>query len=207
MRRDDESAPAALWNRCGPEFICTNCTCACPTTLAFVADAAASQTTLDLGSTGIAHRQPILGNADLTLALSNCTGANRPCGLCELSGPIANADAGAGQLNSQRCSTDSSKKCTSDAVCLARTSVGGTNDGASCSATAGRCFCRTAEAVRRPVAVASMPVRPWRRGGTASCIVNQFDGAVSWNGRRRERGNGDKSAALTVGALQASSGP
>jgi hypothetical protein len=173
----DISAPPSGWAACGSAFTCTACNCACPTTLVLTGDAAAPESALDLGWTGIRHREPIVSNDDLTVTLTNCAGTNRPCGTCDVSGPIANPDAGAGQLDSRRCSTDSSKKCTSDAVCTARTCLGGTNDGAACSndseCPSGSC---PAAGVCGFYLGSNVPISS---GGVTTCMVNQVAGPVT----------------------------
>ena len=87
------------------------CQCACPTRVEYAALATDPATIVDAGWTGIAHRLPIPANGDVSAALT-CAATSRPCGTCTLGGPIANHDADSGQLNTQRCSGDTSVRCT-----------------------------------------------------------------------------------------------
>jgi hypothetical protein len=50
-------------------------------TVAFSGDAAAPESILDTGFSGISHRAPIITNGDLTIDL-NCAATKRPCGTC-----------------------------------------------------------------------------------------------------------------------------
>lgn len=119
----DPTAPSSGWFACGPDFTCTSsCTCACPTRLTLSTDASDPATVVDLGATGIAHREPEIGDSTLTLGIS-CTESTRPCGLCAVSGPVANPFAGAGQLDNRRCTNDTRITCNSHAPC---TGGGGT---------------------------------------------------------------------------------
>ncbi len=173
----DASVGAELWTQCGPDFTCTGCNCACPTTLVFARDAASPDTRLDLGWTGVVHNQPLVGNAEVTMTIANCAGTVRPCGTCEVSGPIVNPEAGAGQLDSRRCSTDTSKPCDSDAVCGAQTCLGGPNDGAPCNddsacpgglcPAAGSCVFYLGSTF------------PLSAGGVTTCSTNHFAGPVA----------------------------
>jgi hypothetical protein len=131
--------------QCGTDFACVGCNCACPTRIHFVGLPNDPATQLDVGWTGLAHRSPIVSNGDVTVAVSGCAGSTRPCGQCNLSGPIPNV--GAGELESQRCTNDTSIQCTTDAPCL-----GG---GGTCQFYFGT-----------PLALSS--------GGVGTCVVNQF---------------------------------
>ncbi|MCC6765937.1 MAG: hypothetical protein IT293_14865 [Deltaproteobacteria bacterium] len=172
----DASASAALWNQCGADFGCVACNCACPTTVVFSPDPTAPGTILDRGWTGIAHRAPVVGNGDVTMQLA-CTATSRPCGVCPVSGPVPNPQAGSGQLDNRRCTTDASKPCAADAVCAARTCLGGTNDGAAC---AGDSACPGGAC---PVAGTCDfyfgSAQPLAAGGVATCVLHQFAGAVT----------------------------
>jgi hypothetical protein len=94
----------------------STCRCQCPTRMHFAPDPTSTKTNFDLGWTGLGHRAPTATNADVTFAVSDCAGTEPPCGQCTLGGPVANA--GAGELDSRRCSNDSSLYCTDDAPCL-----------------------------------------------------------------------------------------
>jgi hypothetical protein len=135
-------------------------TCLCPSKVLFSGDATDPLSILDTGWTGIAHRAPIISNGDVTIALSNCNDGVAPnpdnirdpnCGTCTVSGPVANPNAGAGRLDNQRCSHDSSIKCTSSAQC----GVGNT-----CEFYFGG-----------PLSLAA--------GGVSTCVFNQFNGSIT----------------------------
>ncbi len=130
----------------------TTCQCACPTRVQFTGDASSPISLLDTGWTGISHRAPIISNGTTTVTLSGCTGSSRPCGVCNVSGPVENTNAGAGNLATRRCVNDTSTKCTSDANC-----GGGVG---SCQYFFG----------------APLPLAA---GGVTTCVVNQFSGPVS----------------------------
>ncbi len=148
----DESAPAAGWGMCGADFTCVDCNCACPSKVTFQPDPDAPETLLDVGWTGISHRSPVISSGMATMTVSGCEHSARPCGICSVSGPIENLHAGAGELASRRCVSDTSKRCTSDAAC-----GGGAGD------------CQYFFGAPLPLAA----------GGVTTCVVNQFDGAVS----------------------------
>ncbi|MCC6764336.1 MAG: hypothetical protein IT293_06705, partial [Deltaproteobacteria bacterium] len=149
----DASAPSAGWATCGSAFTCTACNCACPSKVTFSGDPNAPESILDTGWTGISHRAPIISNGQTTITLSGCsTGPNRPCGTCNVSGPVENPNANAGELATRRCTNDTSIQCTSDAPC--------TGGGGTCQYYFG----------------APLPLAA---GGVTTCVVNQFNGAVS----------------------------
>src|SRR5262249_55673332 len=117
---------------CGVGFTCTNCQCACPSTVHFLSNATSPDSILDTGWTGISHRAPIISDGDVTVSLS-CAASQRPCGICSISGPIPNALAGAGELDDHRCSNDSSRRCTNDATCTPRKCLGGSKHDTTCA--------------------------------------------------------------------------
>lgn len=123
---------------------------ACPVAVE-VEGNAGSQRVLDSGWTGLAHNATVVSDGVLTFTL-DCTPETRPCGVCQVGGPIANLDADDGAINSQRCSGDPSKKCTT---------------GGSECAGSGDC-----------VFFFGAPL-PLSAGGVSSCVVNQVNGAVS----------------------------
>ncbi len=123
---------------------------ACPVAVE-VEGNAGSQRVLDSGWTGLAHNATVVSDGVLTFTL-DCTPATRPCGVCQVGGPIANLSADEGTINSQRCSGDPSKKCTT---------------GGSECAGSGDC-----------VFFFGAPL-PLSAGGVSSCVVNQVNGAVS----------------------------
>ena len=148
---DASSAQTTCPNVNTAAFPCNEfCTCDCPGTVTFTGDATNPASILDTGWTGISHRAPIITGGDVTVQL-NCSTAGRPCGNCSVTGPIANPDAGAGQLDNQRCSNDSSTKCTGDGQC---------SGGGTCEFYFGG-----------PLPLAA--------GGVTTCVYNQFNGSVS----------------------------
>ena len=96
------------------------CKCNCPDKVTFRGDPLSANSDLDTGWTGIAHDNKVVSNGDITVHVDTCPSSpddSRPCGTCNISGPIANPGADAGNLNDQRCRLDSSVKCTSNAQC------------------------------------------------------------------------------------------
>ncbi|MCC6763832.1 MAG: hypothetical protein IT293_04135 [Deltaproteobacteria bacterium] len=190
---DPTSATTACSNVNPADYPCSavTCTCACPTKVTFAGDATDPKSILDTGWTGISHRAPIISDGDVTVALS-CSGNGRPCGVCTISGPIANTESG--QIANQRCSNNQAISCTSDATCIARTCLGGSNDGDACSAdsncTGGTCpaagTCEFYFGSNLPLAA----------GGVTTCVVNQFNGSVSGTANV-ESGDAATTALLT----------
>ncbi len=172
----DPSAPSSGWGACRPDATCTDCTCACPTTLVFAPDAGADASILDAGWTGLWHRTPLLGDGAFTVQL-DCAAATHPCGTCAVSGPIANPDAGAGRLDGRRCSTDVSKICASDATCAARTCLGGANSGAVCGGDSA-CPSGTCPAAGTCAFHAGAPM-PVAGGGVGACLLQRFAAPIS----------------------------
>jgi len=104
---------------------------------------------LDAGWTGFGHNARVISDGVLTVNLS-CGSETRPCGECQVSGPIANPNKDQGTIDNQRCSNDTSIKCTSSADC----------GGGSCRFYFG----------------APLPLEA---GGTATCVINEISGGVS----------------------------
>ncbi len=164
---DPSTAPAG-WATCGADFTCSgSCTCDCPNTVTFSGDATAPESILDTGWTGISHRAPVISNGDVSITLS-CAASSRPCGTCPVSGPVANPDAGAGQIDNRRCSNDSSIKCTNDGMC----------PGGTCEYYFG----------------APLPLAA---GGVTTCVYNQFDGNITGTANV-ESGEATTTAFLTA---------
>lgn len=122
----------------------------CPVAVEVEGDAG-TQKVLDSGWTGLAHNATVVSDGKLSFSVSNCDSPVRPCGTCDLGGPIANPNADAGDINSQRCSNDPFIKCTSNAQCTAP----------------GTC-----------VFFFGAPL-PLSAGGISSCVLNQVSGDVS----------------------------
>ena len=122
----------------------------CPVAAEVLSDAG-SQKVLDTGWTGLAHNQTVIQDGKLTFAISNCDSAVRPCGVCDVGGPIQNAKADEGDINARRCTNDTSIKCANDAGCTAP----------------GKC----AFYFGAPL--------PLSAGGVSTCVTNQINGNVS----------------------------
>lgn len=171
----DPTAPSSGWGACRADQICTDCTCACPSSMVLTTEAADPASVLDLGWTGIQHRQPMASDGTITVQL-DCPAASHPCGTCTVSGPIANPQAGAGELDNRRCTTNPAKHCAADATCAARTCLGGANDGGSCAADT-ECPSGTCPPVGACAYYASAPF-PMGAGGVAMCLVQRIVGSV-----------------------------
>jgi hypothetical protein len=203
------NAPGAA---CGPDFTCTNCNCACPSTVHFAADATSPDSILDTGWT--AYRTALPSSATATSGNPQLLGDQRPCGVCAISGPIPNV--GPSELEDQRCSNDTSLRCTASSTCsaVANTCTGGTNKGAACGVTscadpgvcnAGTCVggtdagkkcclggdCRTTGTCEFFFG-SNLPLAA---GGVSTCVLNQFNGPVSGTANV-ETGEAANSAAL-----------
>ncbi|MCC6763833.1 MAG: hypothetical protein IT293_04140 [Deltaproteobacteria bacterium] len=105
---------------------------------------------LDSGWTGLGHNATVVSDGKLTFNVA-CSGTTRPCGVCNVSGPIQNVNADKGDINPRRCSNDPSKKCADNSGC---TSPG------TCAFFFG----------------APLPLAA---GGVTSCVVNQIRDTVS----------------------------
>jgi hypothetical protein len=122
---------------------------ACPVA-AEVVGIAGDAKVLDTGWTGLAHRQSVIPDGKLTFTMG-CDSAVRPCGVCNVGGPIQNANAGNGDIDAHRCSNDTSIKCNDDGGCTAP----------------GTC-----------VFYFGAPL-PLSAGGVSTCVTNQINGNVS----------------------------
>ena len=120
----------------------------CPSGISIVGNADTAR--LDTGWTGLGHAAKIVDRAEISVA-TDCAGKARPCGVCGVTGPIANPDAGHGVSNNHRCTGDTSIECTSTADC------GGNG---TCEFFLG----------------APLPLSA---GGVSTCIVNQVTGTIT----------------------------
>ena len=109
-----------------------------------------SQKVLDSGWTGLAHNATVVSDGKLTFTLSSCEGAGRPCGVCDVGGPIQNQKADQGDIDPRRCTNDTAKKCAAASEC----------SGGTCEFFFG----------------APLPLSA---GGISTCVVNQVSGNVS----------------------------
>lgn len=112
----DASAPSFGWSACGPGSLCTACNCGSPTRYEITVDATAPESMLDIGWSGLGHRQEFSTGNTITLAVTGCSNAVQPFGTCALSGPIANRP---GKIENRRCTNDTAIRCTSDVPCNA----------------------------------------------------------------------------------------
>jgi hypothetical protein len=122
----------------------------CPVAVEILSNAGSAKV-LDTGWTGLAHNQSVIQDGTLTFTISNCDSTTRPCGVCDVAGPIQNLQADQGVINAHRCSNDTSIKCDNDAGCTAP----------------GKC-----------VFYFGAPL-PLSAGGVSTCVTNQINGAVS----------------------------
>ncbi len=171
---DPTTSPAG-WAVCGADFTCTaSCTCGCPTRIHFAGDPSDPATILDTGWTGIAHRAPVISNGDVTIALS-CAASSRPCGVCTVSGPIPNT--GTNEIHNQRCSTDTSIQCTTNAPCATSHCIGGPNEDAACTVDS-QCPSSQCAGAGTCQFFFGGPL-PLVAGGVGTCVENQFAAPLS----------------------------
>ena len=89
----------------------------CPTQVEVSVTGDATTTDLDIGWTGMQSDAHTGSMGRLTLNVSACSNpTSSTCGVCNTSGPIANA--GGKAFNNHRCVGDTSKECTSDGDCV-----------------------------------------------------------------------------------------
>lgn len=72
---------------------------------------------LDLGWTGLLHDQRLPTDGLLTFDVTGCDADVSPCGVCRFDGPVANRDAGAGEVANRRCVGDTAITCASNEDC------------------------------------------------------------------------------------------
>lgn len=132
-----------------PTPTATGTTRTCPVAVEVEGNAGSAKV-LDSGWTGLGHNATVVSDGKLTFTVA-CGGTTRPCGVCNVGGPIQNQKADQGDINPRRCSNDSSKKCTDNAGCT----------------SPGTC-----------VFYFGAPL-PLAAGGVTSCVVNVVNGAVS----------------------------
>ncbi len=112
--------------------------------------------------------------AALTMRVESCAGAG-PCGVCQVSGPVPNTSSI--DIQSGRCSNNTAVGCADDNPCF-RQCVGGSNDGAACTApsqcpSGGACqgagICQTYFGSYLPQKI----------GGSSVCITTYVQDTVS----------------------------
>jgi len=136
----------------GTGFTCSaTCQCACPTFVEFTG-AAGNRGVLDSGWTGQGHDATVVDRGTVTVGVTSCAGTSRPCGVCNIAGPVDNLQADAGEINNQRCTGNTRTKCNTNADCA---TAGGT--------------CEYYFGTYLPLAA----------GGVATCVGNQINGAIT----------------------------
>jgi len=148
----------------------------CPNRITFVGTAGAAGV-LDAGWTGQSHDSQVIGDGLLTMQVTSCAGAAPTCGVCNYTGPIANVNAGSGDIDSHRCLVDSRVSCASNADCTAKQCSGGTNAGAVCTNNS---ECPSASCVTiGPCVYYFGSYLPLSAGGVSTCVRNTFQAPVS----------------------------
>ena len=159
---------------------------ACPSAISFEGNPSVAH--LDTGWTGLGHNAGIVDKGKITVAVTTCENSTRPCGVCNLSGPIKNRDANQnpGTADNQRCTNNTSVACTLDAACFQQC-VGGQNDGAACTDSS-QCPPACADASLCPSGSCSQTAGTCKfyfgaplalsAGATSTCVVNEVNGPV-----------------------------
>src|SRR5439155_304068 len=88
----------------------------------------------------------------VTVGVSGCAGSSRPCGVCNILGPVDNLQADAGEINDHRCTGDTRTKCTTNA---------------DCSVATGTCEYYFGSNL------------PLTAGGVSTCVSNQINGTIT----------------------------
>jgi hypothetical protein len=141
---------------------------ACPSKIEFVGTS--TKGVLDAGWTGQSHDSQVVTDGKITVAAS-CSVATKPCGTCTVSGPIPNVNADKGDINNQRCTGDTSIKCSNTTHC-----PGGKGD---CEFYFGSYL-------------------PLSAGGVSTCVGNQVDGSITGTANTNEAGSGAGSSQSSV---------
>jgi len=134
----------------------------CPTKVTFLGTSTAG--VLDAGWTGQSHDSKTVSEGLLTMSVGTCAHAAPNCGVCPYTGPIEN---GAGEIDSHRCSCDSSIPCNAASDCP------------------GSCACGFYFGSYLPLSA----------GGVSTCVANVFNGGVSGT-FNEDTGDTDGSAAV-----------
>lgn len=177
--------PGGQCPNAGAGFTCTaTCQCACPKFVDFVGTPG-SVGLLDTGWTGQGHDSTLVDAGKVTVGVTSCAGANRPCGVCNVLGPVDNLNAAtypsaAGpskDINNRRCTNNTSVVCSSNAACF-RQCVGGANDGAACAAASG-CPSGTCGSSAGTCEYYFGSYLPLAAGGVSTCVGNQIAGVIT----------------------------
>jgi len=134
-----------------PTLTPTSAASPCPSKIDFVGTSGDGKV-LDAGWTGQSHDSQVVSAGKITVDVTRCTNASKPCGTCNFTGPKANVHADNGDINNQRCTGDTRTKCTGDSDCG---TAGGT-----CEFYFGSYL-------------------PLSAGGVSTCVGNVLDGAIT----------------------------
>jgi len=148
---------------------------ACPSAISVLGDETTAR--LDSGWTGQAFNSKIISRGEATVQ-TDCGGKARPCGVCNLTGPIANPDVNQGISNNHRCTNNTSIECTDDSAC-AKLCVGGSNDGKPCSAVTDCPGDSTTCPNAGTCAFFFGAPLPLAAGGVSTCVINQITGNIT----------------------------
>ena len=135
----------------GLQFCDNRCQCDCPSHIEFEGTPG-SLGVLDSGWTGQAHNATVVDHGKLSVSVTSCANSVQPCGVCNLTGPVPNAQADHGDINNRRCTGNTRTKCSTNADCSV---AGGT-----CEYYFGTLL-------------------PLSAGGVSTCVSNQVNGAVT----------------------------
>lgn len=157
----------------------------CPETYEFTADQLG--TWLDFGSEGFLHDVRLSSDTKVTLQVQSCPNAEKPCGVCTLSGLIRNRFADAGDVLNQRCTNNPARACTNDGECGQQCLGGGERRGRV----------HHGGGLSRAVVADRNPRRHVPRRGGLPLLLRQPDddgnrGRVQRVSRDRDHGNGDR---------------
>ncbi len=206
---EDCDPPASACSDGAGPFTCSaTCQCPCPSRVDFEGTSG-SIGVLDTGWTGQAHDATVVDEGKVTVSVTACPSSDagtRPCGVCSVSGPIANPNAATypagpgGDINNRRCTNNSNVLCTTAAPCFQQC-VGGPNDGVACAA-ASACpggVCSAAGTCEWFFGT----YLPLAAGGVSTCVGNRIVGAITGTA------NVETGSAATTANLQSQvfSGP
>ncbi len=147
----------------------------CPSRITFTGTS--TNGVLDSGWTGQGHDATVVSDGTITVAVTSCADPAPNCGVCNISGPVDNDLADAGQIHNHRCTGDTRIKCSTTADCSGTHCLAGSNDGATCT-TASECpggSCSSAGTCEYYFGT----YLPLAAGGVATCVGNQVKGSIT----------------------------
>jgi hypothetical protein len=149
-------SPGSQCPNAAPGILCSaSCQCACPSKVEITSSGGLKA--FDNGWTGIAHDAGAVDAGTFTMNITSCANPARPCGICNMAGPIENVGAanytlGTGtRFNNHRCSGNTRMTCHTTADCPG----------------AGTCEFYFGS------------YQPLSAGGTSTCVENRFNGAFT----------------------------